>query len=202
MCVSAPIYRTVRYPHETVTRRPWPIACGIHDSACQVVVAEKHPHTRQTHKGASTPQTAACKAKPTPQATQQAPTTSNSTATQQGKQGPPPHRSIRALPVWGHKSKQAHRAVQALKPPPPDLRAAVGGAPLAGSLHRWREGARYISARSNIIAPIKAGGGKASCGAQRSSDRGDAGKPAPRCVAACASRALTAISAVAAPSPH
>jgi len=127
VCVSAPIYRTVRYPHETVTHALWdapkpsqmharPIACRIHGSACQVVRVEKHPHTRQTHKGASTPQTAACKAKPTPQATQQAPTISNSTATHQGKQGPPPHRSIRALPVWGHKIKQAHRAVQALNP--------------------------------------------------------------------------------------
>ena len=66
----------------------------------------------------------------------------------------------------------------------------------------WRGGARYVTAWSNVIAPMKAGGGKASCRAQRSSDRGDAGKPAPRCVAACASRALTAISAVAAPCPH
>ena len=59
--------------------RPCPIACRIHDSAEEVVVAEKHPHTRQTHKGASTPQTAACKARPTPQATQQAPATPKTT---------------------------------------------------------------------------------------------------------------------------
>ena len=44
----------------------------------------------------------------------------------------------------------------------------------------WRGGARYISAWSNVIAPKKAGGGKASCRAPRSSDRSDAGKPAPR----------------------
>ena len=30
-----------------------------------------------------------------------------------GKQGPPPHESYKALPVWGHKIKQVHRAVQA-----------------------------------------------------------------------------------------
>ena len=47
-----------RYPHETNTCHARSIACGIHGSAVE------HPHTRQTHKGASTPQTAACKARP------------------------------------------------------------------------------------------------------------------------------------------
>ena len=55
--------------------------------------------------------------------------------------------------------------------------AAVGGVPLPEPLHYWREGALYISARSNTIAPKKAGGSEASANPRSSQCRGAANRP-------------------------
>ena len=59
------------------------------------------------------------------------------------------------------------------------MEAAAEGAPLAETLHYWREGAHCISAWYSIIAPEKAGGNEAAANPRSTSGRGE---PAQRCV--------------------
>lgn len=62
------------------------------------------------------------------------------------------------------------------------MEAAAEGAPLAETLHYWREGAHCISAWYSIIAPEKAGGNEAAANPRSSQRRGAANRPAQRCV--------------------
>ena len=57
------------------------------------------------------------------------------------------------------------------------MEAAAEGAPLAETLHYWREGAHCISAWYSIIAPEKAGGNEAAANPRSSQRRGAANRP-------------------------
>ena len=119
---------TVRYgTHMRCTRRrsgtpqgqarcdTWPIACGIRYSAWQEERTAIPTHGRHTRAQAPLKQP---HARPNPCRKQHSKLQQSPTAQQHSKASRAPRHTgqIRALPVWGHKIKQAHRAVQALHP--------------------------------------------------------------------------------------